>query len=86
MKIESLNVGDIVKSHDFRGIDDCYIVGEVLEVDRHTAMFKARVMERIFEGKQVECGPSFWAPLQGAFFADFEGWNRIEVLNTGEHA
>lgn len=83
MKIESLNVDDIVKSNDFQAHDDCYIIGRVAEVDRYTAMFKLEPLCRVFGGKEVKDSTPHWVPLQGAFHGDTEGWKRVEVIGHG---
>jgi len=80
MKIESLKVGDIVKSNDFQAHDDCYIIGRVAEIDRYTATFKLEPFLRVFGGKEVKDSNPHWVPLQGAFAGDIEGWKRVEVI------
>lgn len=81
-----MQVGDIVKSFDFPGNTECYIVGEVIEVDANDGCFKARTIKQVFGGqvKLVEVGFNdyFRAPLPGqnCFDAFSPGFERVVVV------
>lgn len=74
MKSEhTLKIGDVVKSLDFVGVDNCYYVGRVTKI-LDDGRFVADTMERVWEGKAVldpDCVTSvFVAPLLGNSFFD----------------
>ena len=42
-----MQVGDIVKSLDFNGIDNCYMVGKVVGVYERDGTFRAKFVKRV---------------------------------------
>jgi hypothetical protein len=77
-----LQINDVVKSLDFNGIADCFMIGRVVSIDEKFGTFKARTMFRVFEGKDVSDGEVcefFTAPLQGNLFADNDKMLRVTV-------
>ncbi|MEY4331958.1 MAG: hypothetical protein RLZZ196_696 [Bacteroidota bacterium] len=68
-----MKIGDIVKSLDFRGIDNCYMIGEVVSIN-FDGTFRAKFMKRVWEGVEDKKFKTdyFTAPLQGEHFLDDE--------------
>lgn len=75
-----MRVGDIVKSYDFPGITDCYMVGKVVGV-HFDGTFRAKFIKRVFGGVEDRKFKTdyFTAPQQGEMFMD-DQFNRIVVL------
>lgn len=76
-----MKVGDIVKSLDFNGIDNCYMVGKVVGV-HHDGTFRAKFIKRVWEGVEDRKFKTdfFTAPLQGQFFLDRPESPRVIVV------
>jgi hypothetical protein len=76
-----MKVGDIVKSLDFNGISDCYLIGKVVAI-RSDDTFRAKVIERVWQGSVNKKFKSdyFTAPLQGKGFTDSDESPRIIVV------
>ena len=81
MKNENtLKVGDVVKSLDFININDSYFIGKIIHIDADRGEFRAKIIERIWEGKSAYfAGEIFMAPLPGMMLMDDLG-TRIQVL------
>ena len=76
----SIKIGDVVKSLDFVGTNDCYFIGKVISIDANRGEFRAKIIERIWEGKSAYfAGEIFMAPLQGQLLSDDRG-TRVEVI------
>jgi hypothetical protein len=77
----ALKVGDIVKSLDFNGIDDCYMMGVVVSVSKEFGDFRAKFIKRVWQGKVDSKFKTdfFTAPLQGNHFMDNDAAPRIIV-------
>ena len=72
MKYENtVKIGDVVKSLDFVGHNDCYMVGLVTAV-LSDGTFRANTIKRVWQGKVDKRFPSdtFVAPLPGNHFFD----------------
>lgn len=80
--MSSVKTGDIVKSLDFNGIDNCYMVGLVVSVSEMDKTFRAKLLKRVWEGKVDKKSDVdfFVAPLQGNMIFDNEKTPRIQVL------
>lgn len=76
-----MKVGDIVKSLDFNGIGDCYMVGQVVAVQGDGA-FRARFIKRVWEGVEDRKFKTdyFTAPMQGNSIFDNDATPRITVV------
>jgi hypothetical protein len=77
MKSENtVKVGDVVKSLDFVGINNCYYVGLVLSISEYDGTFRAKTIKRVWEGKTITnlkknfVSETFVAPLPGESFFD----------------
>lgn len=77
-----MQVGDIVKSCDFNGIDNCYMVGKVVGVYERDGTFRAKFIKRVWEGKEDRKFKTdyFTAPLQGRHMFDSEKFARVEII------
>jgi hypothetical protein len=59
MKYENtVKVGDVVKSLDFVGINDCYYVGLVVGISDMDGTFRAKTIKRVWQGKLDKKFPS----------------------------
>ena len=77
-----LKVGDIVKSLDFNGVDNCYMVGKVVSVSEQFGDFRAEFIKRVWQGEVDKKFKTdfFTAPLQGNQFMDNANAPRIVVI------
>ena len=77
-----MKVGDIVKSLDFVGIDNCYYVGKVISISKMDGTFRAEFIKRVFEGVEDRKfkTDTFVAPLQGNHFMDDLAPGRVTVI------
>ena len=72
MKYENtVKIGDVVKSLDFVGHNDCYMVGLVTAV-LSDGTFRAKTIKRVWQGKVDKkfSSDTFVAPLPGNHFFD----------------
>jgi hypothetical protein len=76
-----MQVGDIVKSLDFNGIDNCYMVGVVVGV-HYDGTFRAKFIKRVWEGVEDRKFKTdfFTAPQQGQCFMDRAEFPRVIVV------
>lgn len=76
-----MKVGDIVKSLDFNGIDNCYMVGKVVGI-QSDGLFRARFIKRVWQGAEDRkfVTDYFTAPLQGNSIFDNPAVPRVSVL------
>lgn len=73
MKCENeLKIGDVVKSLDFVGQNDCYYVGMVVSISKMDGTFRAKTIKRVWQGQTDKKIPSdfFVAPMLGNSFFD----------------
>ncbi len=77
-----MQVGDIVKSLDFNGIDDCYMVGQVVGVFESDGTFRAQFIKRVWQGAEDRKFKTdyFTAPQQGNHFMDRDDSPRVIVI------
>ena len=77
-----MQIGDIVKSHDFPGVYDCYMIGRIVGIYQSEGTFRARLLERVWQGKtHTEFQTDYFtAPLQGNSFMD-DVFERVVVLS-----
>ena len=83
----TVKIGDVVKSLDFAGVDNCFYVGLVVGISEMDGTFRAKTIKRVWQGKMDKKIPSdfFTAPLLGnSFFDDMAETNglapRIQVI------
>lgn len=78
-----MQVGDIVKSLDFNGVEDCYMVGQVVGV-HFDGTFRARFIKRVWRGSQDRKFKTdyFTAPLQGNLVFDNDSMPRVTVVTS----
>lgn len=76
-----MQVGDIVKSLDFNGVDNCYMIGKVVGV-YWDGTFRAKFIKRVWEGQEDRKFKTdyFTAPVQGNSFMDRNDSPRVVVI------
>lgn len=70
---QQLQIGDVVKSLDFVGVNDCYYVGVVTDINYVDSTFRADTIKRVWSGtpvSEVDTSKTFVAPLPGESFFD----------------
>ena len=84
---QQVRIGDVVKSLDFVGINDCYYVGLIVGISEMDSTFRAKTVKRVWQGQadKKPLSDYFTAPLPGHEFfddlADEKGCDpRIQVL------
>lgn len=72
MKCENtVKIGDVVKSLDFVGVNDCYYVGLIMGVSEMDGTFRAKTLKRVWKGESVGLFDNFFvAPLPGNHLLD----------------
>jgi hypothetical protein len=73
MKCENtVKIGDVVKSLDFVGVNDCFYVGLVVGISEMDGTFRAKTIKRVWQGQLDKKFPSafFTAALPGESFFD----------------
>ena len=79
----TIQANDIIKSYDFHGRTDCYMVGLVERVERD-GLIHCKLLKRVLEGKlhPLPEGRTFQTPKQGCSMMDemFPDFQRIEVI------
>ena len=79
----TVQIGDIVKSLDFVGIEDCYMVGKVVSISKMDGTFRAEFIKRVWCGENDRRSKPvdfFTAPLQGNHFMDRDTEPRVIVI------
>ena len=76
-----MQVGDLVKSLDFNGVDNCYMIGVVVAV-HEMGTFRAKFIKRVWEGVEDKKFKTnyFTAPQQGNMFMDKTESPRVVVI------
>lgn len=76
-----MQVGDIVRSLDFNGIDNCYMVGKVVSI-HNDGTFRAQFIKRVWQGIEDHKFKTdyFTAPLQGNSIFDNDALLRVLVV------
>ena len=88
---QQVRIGDVVKSLDFVGINDCYYVGLIVGISEMDSTFRAKTIKRVWQGQtdKKPLSDYFTAPLPGhEFFDDLDdeiatdrfAYPRIQVL------
>lgn len=70
---QQVRIGDVVKSLDFVGVNDCYYVGLVVGISEMDGTFRAKTVKRVWQGevdKKKIYNDFFVAPLPGNHFFD----------------
>ena len=69
---QQVRIGDVVKSLDFVGVNDCYYIGLVTAIHSNDGTFRADTIERVWRGKMDNkfLSDTFVAPLPGNHFFD----------------
>ena len=78
----TINRGDIVKSLDFNGVEDCYMIGKVISVSKMEGTFRAKLIKRVWQGSEDQEleADYFTAPQQGKHMFDNSKTPRVVVV------
>ena len=71
-KRNEIKVGDVVKSLDFVGVNDCFYIGLVTDIF-YDGTFRAKMIKRVWQGQldnRKRSTDIFIAPLPGESFFD----------------
>lgn len=76
--MSKIEVGSIIKAYDFPGVTNCYIIGEVTQIDGDYIV--ANKIKEVFGGatKFMPKG-TFRTPMQGLNFGD-DNFERIVLV------
>lgn len=78
-KVEFAKVGDLIRSLDFPGIDDHYMIGVVIEVEGD--FIKCQAISRVWNGVSQAPEDKFFTTVQnGCHFMDNRFPGRITIL------
>ena len=69
---QQVRIGDVVKSLDFVGVNDCYYVGLIVGISEIDSTFRAKTIKRVWQGHadKKPLSDYFTAPLPGNHFFD----------------
>lgn len=77
-----LQIGNVIKSHDFANNHECFMVGRVREIQDGMAV--CDTISQTFAGESTpDFAAEFRTPLPGRFLMDdmYPNFKRIEVLS-----
>jgi hypothetical protein len=73
-----VRIGDVIKSYDFPNMLDCYIIGQVVNVEKN--YITAKVIKAVSESKEYDLqSATFKTPVQGSGMFD-DKFERVVVL------
>jgi len=75
---DKVKVNDVIKSFDFLGRDDCYIVGQVKSVDK--GLIVAKVIRAVSEGKDYNFPDTEFSTYEQGLGMFDDSFNRVVVL------
>lgn len=77
-----MKIGDVVKSYDFPGNTECYMVGKVVSVSVMYGDFRAEFIKRVWMNQEDKKFKTdfFNAPIQGNAFMDTDVSPRVVVI------
>lgn len=74
-----MKTGTIIKSFDFHGNTNHYMIGRVIKVVDD--LITAETIKRVVDGNEsINHGATFSVPVNGAHFMDNGKFNRIEII------
>lgn len=81
-KGNEMQVGNVIKSYDFNGVDSCYMIGKIVSISKMDSTVRCEFMARVFDNKVVKKkNPDFFvAPLNGTMFMDKPEFPRLVVI------
>lgn len=80
MNNTSVKVGDIIKSYDFPGRNDCYMIGKVKRIIENESMLVAETISTVIENKPYENeSATFKTALPGSCLFD-DVFERIVII------
>jgi hypothetical protein len=75
----SIKIGSTIKSYDFNGNTECFIVGEVQSIDDD--FYYCSVIKTVFDSKEIKIkSPTFRCLKQGLLMNDSDSFPRITLL------
>jgi hypothetical protein len=77
--VAEVKVGDVIKSLDFAGREDCYMLGKVIALLDNGDYINCKGIARVWGGKSEAC-EDFGAPREGLHFMDKHFPGRITVI------
>jgi len=80
--MKTLNVGTIIKSLDFPGRDDCYMIGRIIEIDLVECIYECELIKAVSVGEEFTDKLSFktfTTVFNGGFDDLFEN-GRIQAI------
>jgi hypothetical protein len=77
-----MQVGNVIKSYDFNGVDSCYMIGKIVSISEMDRTVRCEFMARVFDDEEVKKkNPDFFvAPLNGEMFNDKPEFPRLVVI------
>ena len=79
--MSTLQIGSIIKSYDFNGVKDCYMMGEVTSIKGN--LITCTTLKRVYVGVSHEVSDvnsEFHTVTQGSHFMDSSETPRIEIV------
>ena len=76
-KMKNIEIGSVIKSFDFYGNTDCYMIGEVLEIKGNVLVCKT--LKQVFNNMEEAGNDTFSTLMQGEGLMD-DKFTRVEVL------
>ena len=70
---QQVRIGDVVKSLDFVGVNNCFYVGLVTDIFENEGRFRATTVKRVWDGSvvsKIETSETFESWLPGHQFFD----------------
>lgn len=77
-KVQDVKVGDVIRSLDFPGNFECYMIGLVTDVKGD--LITCRGISRVWEGRSERIDHNFTTVQPGAHFMDRRLPGRIEIV------
>ena len=77
-KVRPVQVGDVIRSLDFPGRFDCYMIGLVVDADEEN--IRCRGIARVWSGQSERLDREFTTVQPGVHFMDKNQPGRIEIV------
>lgn len=80
--VAAVKVGDVIKSLDFAGTEDCYMIGKVVAILYSGEVYRCKAIAKVWEGnaKIVSNVHDFEVPCEGLQMLDERFPGRITVI------
>lgn len=77
-RVRAVQVGDVIRSLDFPGRFDCYMIGLVVDADKEK--IRCRGIARVWSGQSERLDREFTTVQPGMHFMDRSHPGRVEVV------